>query len=183
MRGQEPDCQAHKAPQYTHPVRLQAARHPLHQDGGGGPESIAETVFDEQPELWVGDRNHPFSDLRRVSRPGGDNGSLLMPDHELVDEVHFGKEIGLDARLMVVWRRKSEQDVIIHSDQVSQFNSDEWIRFCQTQGSLPRRSCRGNWYDNAAVEAVFGSLRKEKILRHTFKSCEAARAEYLIILR
>ena len=38
-------------------------------------------------------------------------------------------EIVLDALLMAVWRRKPEQEVIIHSDQGSQFSSDEWNRF------------------------------------------------------
>ena len=41
----------------------------------------------------------------------------------------LAKEIVLDALLMAVWRRKPEQEVIIHSDQGSQFSSDEWNRF------------------------------------------------------
>ena len=56
----------------------------------------------------------------------------------------LAKEIVLDALLMAVWRRKPEQDVIIHSDQGSQFGSDEWKRFCQTHGLLPSMSRRGN---------------------------------------
>jgi len=89
----------------------------------------------------------------------------------------LAKEIVLDALLMAVWRRKPKHDVIIHSDQGSQYSSDEWNRFCQTHGLLPSMSRRGNCYDNAAVEAFFGSLKKEKIRRHIFKTREAARAE------
>lgn len=38
-------------------------------------------------------------------------------------------------------------------------------------------SRRGNCYDNAAVESFFGSLKKEEIRRHVFKTREAARVE------
>lgn len=89
----------------------------------------------------------------------------------------LAKEIVLDALLMAVWRRKLKQNVIIHSDQGSQFSSDDWTRFCQTYGLLPSMSRRGNCYDNAPVESFFGSLKKEKIRRHIFKTCEVARAE------
>jgi putative transposase len=89
----------------------------------------------------------------------------------------LAKEIVLDALLMAVWRRKPQHDVMIHSDQGSQFSSDEWNRFCQTHGLIPSMSRRGNCYDNAVVESFFGSLKKEKIRRHIFKTREAARAE------
>ena len=88
----------------------------------------------------------------------------------------LAKEIVLDALLMAVWRRKPQQDVMIHSDQGSQFSSEEGNRFCQTHGLLPSMSRRGNGYDNAVVESFFGSLKKEKIPRHIFKTREEARA-------
>lgn len=44
----------------------------------------------------------------------------------------LAKEIVLDALLMAVWRRKPKQPVIVHSDQGSQFSSDEWKRFLDT---------------------------------------------------
>lgn len=37
----------------------------------------------------------------------------------------LAKEIVLDALLMALWRRKPRQDVVIHSDQGSQYGSDE----------------------------------------------------------
>lgn len=89
----------------------------------------------------------------------------------------LAKEIVLDALLMAIWRRKPPHAVIIHSDQGSQYGSDEWSRFCQTHGLVPSMSRRGNCYDNAAVESFFSSLKKEKIRRHIFKTRETARAE------
>ena len=89
----------------------------------------------------------------------------------------LAKEVVLDALLMAVWRRKPKEAVLIHSDQGSQFSSDDWQRFCQTHSLVPSMSRRGNCYDNAAVESFFGTLKKEKIRRHIFKTREAARAE------
>jgi putative transposase len=89
----------------------------------------------------------------------------------------LAKEIVLDALLMALWRRKPRRDVVIHSDQGSQYGSDEWMRFCATHDLLPSMSRRGNCYDNAAVESFFSSLKKEKIRRHIFRTREDARAE------
>ncbi|OOZ37986.1 hypothetical protein BOW53_16810 [Solemya pervernicosa gill symbiont] len=75
----------------------------------------------------------------------------------------LAKEIVLDALLMAIWRRTPEQDVVIHSDQGSQYSSDEWTRFCKTNNLIPSMSRRGNCYDNAAAESFFSSLKKEKI--------------------
>ena len=89
----------------------------------------------------------------------------------------LAKEIVLDALLMAVWRRSPKQEVIIHSDQGSQYGSDEWNRFCKANNLKPSMSRRGNCYDNAAAESFFSSLKKEKIRRYVFKTREEARAE------
>lgn len=36
----------------------------------------------------------------------------------------------LDALMMAVWSRKPESEFIVHSDQDSQYRSDDWQRFC-----------------------------------------------------
>ena len=41
----------------------------------------------------------------------------------------LSRELVLDALLMAVWRRRPRQPVIVHSDQGSQYGSDEWMRF------------------------------------------------------
>jgi len=89
----------------------------------------------------------------------------------------LAKEIVLDALLMAIWRRTPKQSVIIHSDQGSQYGSDDWQRFCKAHGLLPSMSRRGNCYDNAPVESFFSSLKKEKVRRHIFKNREVAKAE------
>jgi len=42
----------------------------------------------------------------------------------------LARELVLDALLMAVWRRKPTNRVLVHSDQGSQYGSDDWVRFC-----------------------------------------------------
>jgi putative transposase len=86
-------------------------------------------------------------------------------------------EIVLDALLMAVWRRKPVGEVIIHSDQGSQFSSDAWLRFCREHHLSPSMSRRGNCYDNAVAESFFSSMKKEKIRRHIYRTRSHARAD------
>src|SRR5450755_3732394 len=60
----------------------------------------------------------------------------------------IGRGLVLDAVLMAVRRRRPKK-VIIHSDQGSQYGSDDWQRFCRTNALIPRMSRRGNCWDNA----------------------------------
>ena len=42
----------------------------------------------------------------------------------------MARDLVLDALLMAVWRRKPKERVIMHSDQGSQYGSDNWVLFC-----------------------------------------------------
>jgi putative transposase len=70
--------------------------------------------------------------------------------------------IVLDALLMAVWRRKPAEEVLLHSDQGTQYGSGSWLRFCKANRLLPSMSRRGNCHDNAVAESFFSSLKKER---------------------
>ena len=89
----------------------------------------------------------------------------------------LARELVLDAILMAVWRRKPKQSVIIHSDQGTQYGSDDWLRFCRDHDLEPSMSRRGNCWDNAVAESFFSSLKKERIRRKVYHSVEAAKAD------
>lgn len=89
----------------------------------------------------------------------------------------LAREIVLDALMMAVWRRKPQQRVIIHSDQGSQYSSDDWLRFCKQHNLEPSMSRRGNCWDNAVAEAFFSNLKKERIKKRIYKTRELARAD------
>ncbi len=59
----------------------------------------------------------------------------------------LARELVLDALLMAIVRRQPKQSVLVHSDQGSQYGSDEWRRFCQSHKLEPSMSRRGNCWD------------------------------------
>jgi putative transposase len=69
-------------------------------------------------------------------------------------------ELALDALMMAVWRRKPRQPVIIHSDQGSQFGSDDFVRWCKDNRLTLSTSRRGNCYDNAVAESLLQQLKE-----------------------
>jgi putative transposase len=83
----------------------------------------------------------------------------------------------IDALLMAVWRRRPTQTVLVHSDQGSQYGSDDWQRFCKEHHLEPSMSRRGNCWDNAVAESFFRSLKKERIRRRIYRTRELAKAD------
>jgi len=86
-------------------------------------------------------------------------------------------ELALDALMMAVWRRRPVAPVIIHSDQGSQFGSDEFTRWCRAHQLVPSMSRRGNCWDNAVAESFFSSLKKERIKRHIYATRSEAKSD------
>lgn len=89
----------------------------------------------------------------------------------------LGREIVLDALLMALLRRKPKQPVLVHSDQGSQYGSDDWRRFCQAHQLEPSMSRRGNCWDNTVAESFFSSLKKERIRKRIYKTRDLTRAD------
>nr|WP_218132992.1 IS3 family transposase [Enterobacter cloacae] len=89
----------------------------------------------------------------------------------------LSRELALDALMMAVWRRKPDGEVIVHSDQGSQYGSDDWQRFCRANNLAPSMSRRGNCQDNAVAESFFSSLKKERIRKRIYKTRELALAD------
>jgi putative transposase len=89
----------------------------------------------------------------------------------------LARELALDALLMAVWRRKPKGRVLVHSDQGSQYGSDDWRRFCLANNLEPSMSRRGNCWDNAVAESFFSSLKTERIRKRIYKTRELARAD------
>jgi putative transposase len=86
-------------------------------------------------------------------------------------------ELVLDALMMACWRRHPNNPVIIHSDQGSQFGSDDFNRWCKDNDLRPSMSRRGNCWDNAVAESFFSSLKKERIKRQIYASKQEAKSD------
>jgi len=89
----------------------------------------------------------------------------------------LARDLVLDAILMSVWRRKPKNKVLVHSDQGSQYGSDDWHRFCRDNDLEPSMSRRGNCWDNAVAESFFSSLKKERVRRRIYRTRDEARVD------
>jgi len=65
----------------------------------------------------------------------------------------MSSDLAIDAMLMAMWRRKPQQQVMIHSDQGSQFSSSDWQSFLKANNVISSMSRRGNCHDNAVAES------------------------------
>jgi putative transposase len=83
-------------------------------------------------------------------------------------------EVVLQALLMAVWRRKPRNQVLIHSDQGSQFTSMDWAAFLKHHSLAHLMSRRGNCHDNAVAESSFNLLKRERIRRGGYRSRDEA---------
>lgn len=89
----------------------------------------------------------------------------------------MSSDLAIDALLMAVWRRKPRQEVMIHSDQGSQFSSADWQSFLRANNLVSSMSRRGNCHDNAVAESFFQLLKRERIKRKIYGSRDEARSD------
>ncbi|MEB5757363.1 IS3 family transposase [Citrobacter cronae] len=87
------------------------------------------------------------------------------------------KDIVLNALLMAIWRRNPLKQVLVHSDQGSQYTSHEWQSFLKSHGLEGSMSRRGNCHDNAVAESFFQLLKRERIKKKIYGTREEARSD------
>lgn len=83
----------------------------------------------------------------------------------------------LNALLMVIWRRNPQKQVLVHSDQGSQYTSHEWQSFLKSHGLEGSMSRRGYCHDNAVAESFFQLLKRERIKKKIYETREEARSD------
>jgi putative transposase len=82
-----------------------------------------------------------------------------------------------DALIMAIWRRGKPDALLHHSDQGSQYTSEQFQRLMMDNGVTCSMSRSGNCWDNAAMESFFSSLKTERIRRKVYRSRDQARAD------
>ena len=87
------------------------------------------------------------------------------------------QEIVLNALLMAIWRRKPAGNTIVHSDQGTQYTSQQWRSFLQEHQLRASMSRRANCWDNAVAESFFQLLKRERIKRRIYRTREEAKQD------
>lgn len=82
-----------------------------------------------------------------------------------------------DALIMAIWRRGKPLSLLHHSDQGSQYTSEQFQRLMADHGITCSMSRSGNVWDNAAMESFFSSLKTERTARKVYRTRDDANAD------
>lgn len=97
-----------------------------------------------------------------------------------IHATHTSDLVG-DALLMASQRRApgplAAGALLLHSDQGSQYPSDEFQRLLRTFGITCSMSRAGDVWDKAAMESFFSSLTTERCRRRTYATRDEARRD------
>jgi len=86
-------------------------------------------------------------------------------------------QLVMDALLMAILRRGRPEAVLHHSDQGSQYTSEDFQRLLESHGITCSMSRRGNCWDNAAMESFFSTLKTERLGRRQYRTRNELRAD------
>jgi putative transposase len=86
-------------------------------------------------------------------------------------------QLVIDALLMAIWRRGKPIELLHHSDQGSQYTSEDFQRLLAAQGVTCSMSRKGDCWDNAAIESFFSTLKRERVYRRQYATRDQARAD------
>lgn len=89
---------------------------------------------------------------------------------------HLRTELIAEALVIAIGTRMPEPGLLHHSDQGSQYGSDDYRRLLAAHGIECSMSRRGNCWDNAVVESFFSSLKRELVYRRSWPTRDEARA-------
>jgi putative transposase len=164
-------------------LKARGKRRRLPIDEGVRPEhAIAANVLDRQFEAtapnqrWVADFTYIWTD----------EGWLYFA---VVMDLYSRRIVGwsmssemtaqlvTDALVMALWRRGKPQELLHHSDQGSQYTSEQFQRLLTEQGITCSMSRQGDVWDNAAMESFFSSLKTERVSGKVYCTRNQARAD------
>lgn len=80
------------------------------------------------------------------------------------------------ALVMAIWRRGKPDEVLHHSDQGSQYTSEQFQRLLADHGITCSMSRSGNVWENAAMESFFSSLKAERTARKVYRTRDQTKA-------
>ncbi|MET3900030.1 transposase InsO family protein [Devosia sp. UYZn731] len=84
---------------------------------------------------------------------------------------------------MAIWRRGRPDNLLHHSDQGSQYTSEQFQRLMADHGVICSMSRSGNVWDYAAMESSFSSLKTERTARKVYRTRDDAKGRCVRLYR
>lgn len=92
-------------------------------------------------------------------------------------ELSSQHQLVTDALVKAIWRGDNPDALLHHSDQGSQYASEQFQKLMADIGVVCSMSRSGNVWDNAAMESFFSSLKTERIRGKVYRTRDEARAD------
>jgi putative transposase len=89
----------------------------------------------------------------------------------------ISRHLVINALNMAIDQRLPGKDLIHHSDQGSQYTSDDFRDELEAYKIRCSMSAAGNCYDNAVVESFFGLLKRERVNRKYYLTRDEAKQD------
>ncbi len=93
-------------------------------------------------------------------------------------------ELAISTLKQALENRKHPRNIVLHSDQGSQYTSKKFVEFCEEHGIQQSMSRAGCPYDNAPMERFFNTLKHEFFHCYRFHTAEVLRdavAEFVMV--
>jgi putative transposase len=83
----------------------------------------------------------------------------------------------VDALTMAIWRRGKPEELLHHSDQGSQYTSEDFQGLLTEQGIVCSMSRSGDVWDNSVMESFFSTLKTERVRGRKYPTRAEAKAD------
>jgi putative transposase len=178
-------CGIHRVARLMLAAGLQARskRRRLPCDQGVRPEnSIAPNLLDRQFEA-TGPNQRWVADFTYIWTAEGwlffaavlDLFSRRVVGWSMHDQMKA--QLVTDALTMALWRRGKPKELLHHSDQGSQYTSEQFQRLLAEQGITCSMSRAGEVWDNSAMESFFSTFKTERVRGRVYSTREEAKAD------
>ena len=164
-------------------LQARAKRKRLPVDRGVRPEhAIAPNVLDRQFEVSAPNRRW-VADFTYVDTSEGwlyvsvvlDLFSRRVVGWSMKSEMTA--PLVVDALTMAIWRRGKPEELLHHSDQGSQYTSEDFQSLLADQGIVCSMSRLGDVWDNSVMESFFSTLKTERVRGRKYPTRSEAKAD------
>jgi transposase InsO family protein len=139
------------------------------------PDLVSGSFRADGPDrVWAGDITYIPTDEGYVYLAGVmDLYSRRVVGWSMTD--HLRAELVIDALAMAISRRRPAPGLIHHSDRGCQYASAAFRRLLDRHRMRPSMSRRGSCYDNAPVESLWSTIKRELVHPRRFRTRAEAR--------
>lgn len=98
-------------------------------------------------------------------------------------DINIDDNLVIKALMQAKDRENPEKGLIIHTDRGSQYTSRKFQQLIKEFDFVSSMSRPGNCYDNALIESVNGTIKKELVYQSEFETVKQAKTELFKLLR